>query len=153
MTKLKINGKNRRVDVEDDTPLLWAIRDTVGLTGTKYGCGIQQCGACTVLIGKRPARSCGITVGEVAGKEITTIEGLSEDSKHPVQLAWVEEQVPQCGYCQSGQIMAAVSLLERKPNPTDQEIDRGMLNLCRCGTYPRIRKAIHRAAELLKEVS
>jgi aerobic-type carbon monoxide dehydrogenase small subunit (CoxS/CutS family) len=153
MTELKINGKNRLVDVEEDTPLLWAIRDTVGLTGTKYGCGIQQCGACTVLIGKRPVRSCGITVGEVAGKEITTIEGLSEDSKHPVQMAWVEEQVPQCGYCQSGQIMAAVSLLERKPNPTDQEIDRGMLNLCRCGTYPRVRKAIHRASDLLKEVS
>ncbi len=153
MTELKINGKNRLVDVEEDTPLLWAIRDAVGLTGTKYGCGIQQCGACTVLIGKRPVRSCGITVGEVAGKEITTIEGLSEDSKHPVQMAWVEEQVPQCGYCQSGQIMAAVSLLERKPNPTDQEIDRGMLNLCRCGTYPRVRKAIHRASDLLKEVS
>ena len=153
MAELKINGKNRLVDVEEDTPLHWAIRDTVGLTGTKYGCGIQQCGACTVLIGKRPVRSCGITVGEVAGKDITTIEGLSEDSKHPVQMAWVEDQVPQCGYCQSGQIMAAVSLLERKPNPTDQEIDRGMLNLCRCGTYPRIRKAIHRAAELLKEVS
>ena len=153
MAELKINGKNRLVDVEGDTPLLWAIRDTVGLTGTKYGCGIQQCGACTVLIGKRPVRSCGITVGEVAGKEITTIEGLSEDSKHPVQMAWVEEQVPQCGYCQSGQIMAAVSLLERKPNPTDQEIDRGMLNLCRCGTYPRVRKAIHRASDLLKEVS
>ena len=152
MTELKINGKNRLVDVEEDTPLLWAIRDTVGLAGTKYGCGIQQCGACTVLIGKRPVRSCGITVGEVAGKEITTIEGLSEDSKHPVQMAWVEEQVPQCGYCQSGQIMAAVSLLERKPNPTDQEIDRGMLNLCRCGTYPRVRKAIHRASDLLKEV-
>jgi aerobic-type carbon monoxide dehydrogenase small subunit (CoxS/CutS family) len=153
MTELKINGKNRLVDVEEDTPLLWAIRDTVGLTGTKYGCGIQQCGACTVLIGKRPVRSCGITVGEVAGKEITTIEGLSEDSKHPVQMAWVEEQVPQCGYCQSGQIMAASSLLERNPNPTDQEIDRAMLNLCRCGTYPRIRKAIHRASDLLKEVS
>ena len=153
MTELKINGKNRLVDVEEDTPLLWAIRDTVGLTGTKYGCGIQQCGACTVLIGKRPVRSCGITVGEVAGKEITTIEGLSEDSKHPVQMAWIEEQVPQCGYCQSGQIMAAVSLLERKPNPTDQEIDRGMLNLCRCGTYSRVRKAIHRASDLLKEVS
>ena len=153
MTELKINGKNRLVDVEEDTPLLWVIRDTVGLTGTKYGCGIQQCGACTVLIGKRPVRSCGITVGEVAGKEITTIEGLSEDSKHPVQMAWVEEQVPQCGYCQSGQIMAAVSLLERKPNPTDQEIDRGMLNLCRCGTYSRVRKAIHRASDLLKEVS
>ena len=153
MTELKINGKNLLVDVEEDTPLLWAIRDAVGLTGTKYGCGIQQCGACTVLIGKRPVRSCGITVGEVAGKEITTIEGLSEDSKHPVQMAWIEEQVPQCGYCQSGQIMAAVSLLERKPNPTDQEIDRGMLNLCRCGTYPRVRKAIHRASDLLKEVS
>mgnify|MGYP001315710393 FL=1 len=153
MTELKINGKNRLLDVEEDTPLLWAIRDTVGLTGTKYGCGIQQCGACTVLIGKRPVRSCGITVGEVAGKDITTIEGLSPDSRHPVQLAWVEEQVPQCGYCQSGQIMAASSLLERNPNPTDQEIDRAMLNLCRCGTYPRIRKAIHRASDLLKEVS
>ncbi len=153
MTELKINGKNRLVDVEEDTPLLWAIRDTVGLTGTKYGCGIQQCGACTVLIGKRPVRSCGITVGEVAGKDITTIEGLSPDSRHPVQMAWVEEQVPQCGYCQSGQIMAASSLLERNPNPTDQEIDRAMLNLCRCGTYPRIRKAIHRASDLLKEVS
>ena len=153
MTELKINGKNLLVDVEEDTPLLWAIRDTVGLTGTKYGCGIQQCGACTVLIGKRPVRSCGITVGEVAGKDITTIEGLSANSRHPVQLAWIEEQVPQCGYCQSGQIMAAVSLLERKPNPTDKDIDRGMLNLCRCGTYPRIRKAIHRASKLLKEVS
>ena len=153
MTELKINGKNRLVDVEEDTPLLWAIRDTVGLTGTKYGCGIQQCGACTVLIGKRPVRSCGSTVGEGACKDITTIEGLSPDSRHPVQMAWVEEQVPQCGYCQSGQIMAAASLLKRNPNPTDQEIDRGMLNLCRCGTYPRIRKAIHRASDLLKEVS
>jgi isoquinoline 1-oxidoreductase alpha subunit len=153
MTELKINGKHHSVDVESDTPLLWAIRDTVGLTGTKYGCGIQQCGACTVLIGNRPVRSCGITIGEVGDKDITTIEGLSPDSRHPVQMAWVEEQVPQCGYCQSGQIMAAVSLLESKPNPTDQEIDRGMLNLCRCGTYPRIRKAIHLAAELLKEVS
>ena len=153
MTELKINGKHHSVDVESDTPLLWAIRDTVGLTGTKYGCGIQQCGACTVLIGNRPVRSCGITIGEVGDKDITTIEGLSPDSRHPVQMAWVEEQVPQCGYCQSGQIMAAVSLLERKPNPTDQEIDRGMLNLCRCGTYPRVRKAIHRASDLLKEVS
>ncbi len=153
MAELMINGKVQQVNVEEDTPLLWAIRDSIGLTGTKYGCGIQQCGACTVLIGKRPVRSCGITVGEVAGKDITTIEGLSPDSRHPVQLAWVEEQVPQCGYCQSGQIMAAVSLLERKPNPTDQEIDRGMLNLCRCGTYPRVRKAIHRASDLLKEVS
>jgi len=153
MTELKINGKLHLVEIESDTPLLWAIRDTIGLTGTKYGCGIEQCGACTVLIGKRPVRSCGITVGEVVGKDITTIEGLSPDSRHPVQIAWVKEQVPQCGYCQSGQIMAAASLLKRNPNPTDQEIDRAMLNLCRCGTYPRIRKAIHRASDLLKEVS
>jgi isoquinoline 1-oxidoreductase alpha subunit len=153
MTELKINGKVHQVNVEEDTPLLWAIRDTVGLTGTKYGCGIQQCGACTVLIGKRPVRSCGITLGEVAGKDITTIEGLSPETRHPVQKAWIAEQVPQCGYCQSGQIMAAVSLLERKPNPTDKDIDRGMLNLCRCGTYTRVRKAIHLAAEMMKEVS
>jgi len=153
MIELKINGKPHLVDIESDTPLLWAIRDTVGLTGTKYGCGIEQCGACTVLIGKRPVRSCGMTVGEAAGKDVTTIEGLSEDSTHPVQLAWVEQQVPQCGYCQSGQIMAAVSLLERSPDPSDKEIDRGMLNLCRCGTYPRVRKAIHRAAELRKEAA
>ena len=117
MTELKINGKNRLVDVEEDTPLLWAIRDTVGLTGTKYGCGIQQCGACTVLIGKRPVRSCGITVGEVAGKEITTIEGLSEDSKHPVQMAWVEEQVPQCGYCQSDRLWQQYHCWNASPIP------------------------------------
>ena len=153
MTKLNINGKEHNLDLEPETPLLWAIRDTINLTGTKYGCGIQQCGACTVLIDKRPVRSCGITVTEVEGKDITTIEGLSENSLNPVQMAWVEEQVPQCGYCQSGQIMAAVSLLERNPDPTDQDIDRGMLNLCRCGTYPRIRKAIHRASDLIKEVS
>ena len=153
MTILKINGKQHTLDLEPETPLLWAIRDTINLTGTKYGCGIQQCGACTVLIDKRPVRSCGITVTEVEGKDITTIEGLSENTLNPVQMAWVEEQVPQCGYCQSGQIMAAVSLLQRKPNPTDQDIDRGMLNLCRCGTYPRIRKAIHRASDLIKEVA
>jgi isoquinoline 1-oxidoreductase alpha subunit len=153
MVTLKINSKEHTLNIESDTPLLWAIRDTVNLTGTKYGCGIQQCGACTVLIEKRPVRSCGITVGEVGDKDITTIEGLSPDSSHPVQKAWVAEQVPQCGYCQSGQIMAAVSLLERKPNPTDKDIDRGMLNLCRCGTYTRVRKAIHRASELMKEVS
>jgi isoquinoline 1-oxidoreductase alpha subunit len=153
MTILKINGKEHTLNIEPETPLLWAIRDNVNLTGTKYGCGIQQCGACTVHVNGRPVRSCGITVGEVEGKDITTIEGLSEDSLNPVQMAWVEEQVPQCGYCQSGQIMAAVSLLERKPNPTDQDIDRGMLNLCRCGTYPRIRKAIHRASDLIKEVA
>lgn len=151
MTELSINGQQHRLELEPETPLLWAIRDTVGLTGTKFGCGIQQCGTCTVLIGKRSVRSCGITVGEVAGKEITTIEGLSGDSRHPVQLAWVEEQVPQCGYCQSGQIMAAGSLLERNPNPTDKEIDRGMLNLCRCGTYPRIKKAIRRAGQMMEK--
>ena len=151
MTELSINGQQHRLELEPETPLLWAIRDTVGLTGTKFGCGIQQCGTCTVLIGKRSVRSCGITVGEVAGKEITPIEGLSGDSRHPVQLAWVEEQVPQCGYCQSGQIMAAVSLLERNPNPTDKEIDRGMLNLCRCGTYPRIKKAIRRAGQMMEK--
>ena len=150
MIELKINGKTHLVDIESETPLLWAIRDTVGLTGTKYGCGIEQCGACTVLIGKRSVRSCGITVGEVVGKNITTIEGLSSDSSHPVQKAWITEQVPQCGYCQSGQILAAVSLLQRKPNPTDKDIDRSMLNLCRCGTYPRIKKAIRRAGKMME---
>ena len=150
MIDLKINGKTYLVDIESDTPLLWAIRDTVGLTGTKYGCGIEQCGACTVLIGKRPVRSCGITVGEVVDKNITTIEGLSSDSSHPVQKAWITELVPQCGYCQSGQILAAVSLLQRKPNPTDKDIDRSMLNLCRCGTYPRIKKAIRRAGKMME---
>ena len=150
MLDLKINGKKHLVDIESDTPLLWAIRDTVGLTGTKYGCGIEQCGACTVLIEKRPVRSCGITVGEVVDKNITTIEGLSSDSSHPVQKAWIAEQVPQCGYCQSGQILAAVSLLQRKPNPTDKDIDRSMLNLCRCGTYPRIKKAIRRAGKMME---
>ena len=153
MTKLKINGKQHTLILDPETPLLWVLRDHLKLHGTKYGCGIEQCGACTVHVNGRAVRSCGITVGEVEGKDITTIEGLSEDSLNPVQMAWVEEQVPQCGYCQSGQIMAAVSLLERKPNPTDQDIDRGMLNLCRCGTYPRIRKAIHRASDLIKEVA
>ena len=153
MAELMINGKVHHVNAEEDTPLLWTIRDSIGLTGTKYGCGIQQCGACTVLIKGRAVRSCGVTIGEVAGDEITTIEGLSPESHHPVQKAWIAEQVPQCGYCQSGQIMAAVSLLERKPNPTDKDIDRGMLNLCRCGTYTRVRKAIHSAAEMMKEVS
>ena len=153
MYELNINNQKHNVNVEADTPLLWVLRDSLNMTGTKYGCGIQQCGACTVLIKGRPVRSCGVTIEEVAGKDITTIEGLSDDNTHPVQKAWIAEEVPQCGYCQSGQIMAAVSLLERKPNPTDKDIDRGMLNLCRCGTYPRIRKAIHSASKLLKEVS
>ena len=147
MTKLIINGKRHIVDIESDTPLLWAIRDTVGLTGTKYGCGIQQCGACTVLIGKRPVRSCGITVGEVLGKDITTIEGLSSDSSHPVQKAWIAEQVPQCGYCQSGQIMRAADLLANNPDPSREEIIAHMsTNICRCGTYNRIISAIQRVA-------
>ena len=151
MLELKINNKKHQVDVEADTPLLWVLRDTLNMTGTKYGCGIQQCGACTVLIKGRSVRSCGVAIEEVAGKKITTIEGLSEDNSHPVQQAWIAEEVPQCGYCQSGQILSAVSLLQRKPNPSDQDIDRGMLNLCRCGTYTRVRKAIHRAAEMQKE--
>ena len=148
MVTLKINGKEHTINIESDTPLLWAIRDTVNLTGTKYGCGIQQCGACTVLIKGRAVRSCGVTISEVAGDEITTIEGLSPESRHPVQKAWIAEQVPQCGYCQSGQIMAATAFLDKYPNPSDADIDREMTNLCRCGTYVRIRRAIHRAVQI-----
>ena len=151
MIEVVINSKTHRVDVEPDTPLLWVIRDILNFTGTKYGCGIQQCGACTVLIKERPVRSCGVTIEEVAGKEITTIEGLSEDNSHPVQQAWIAEQVPQCGYCQSGQILTAVSLLNRNQNPSDQLINRTMNGLCRCGTYPRIRKAIHKAGEIMEK--
>ena len=145
---LVVNGVAHTVDLEPETPLLWVIRDTLKLTGTKFGCGIAQCGACTVLIEGRATRSCSIPLSEVAGKTITTIEGLSTDGTHPVQLAWIEFDVPQCGYCQSGQIMAAVALLNKSPRPTDAEIDANMTNICRCGTYPRIRAAIHRAAEL-----
>ena len=150
MATLKINGKEHTLNIESDTPLLWAIRDTIGLTGTKYGCGIQQCGACTVLIKDRPVRSCGVTVNEVAGKNITTIEGISTDNSHPVQQAWIDEQVPQCGYCQSGQILTAVALLMRDQNPTDETINRMMTGLCRCGTYSRIRKAIRKAGQMLE---
>jgi isoquinoline 1-oxidoreductase subunit alpha len=146
---LLINGIAYTADVEPETPLLWVLRDSLKLTGTKFGCGIAQCGACTVLIEGRAMRSCSVPVSFVAGKPITTIEGLSADGTHPVQLAWIEHDVPQCGYCQSGQIMAAVALLKEKPKPTDSDIDREMTNICRCGTYPRIRAAIHRAAELL----
>jgi aerobic-type carbon monoxide dehydrogenase small subunit (CoxS/CutS family) len=141
-----VNGIARTVDAEPDTPLLWVLRDTLKLTGTKYGCGIAQCGACTVLIDGQAVRSCSYSISSVAGKSITTIEGLSADGTHPVQLAWIEFDVPQCGYCQSGQIMAAVALLREKPNEAD--INSTMTNICRCGTYPRIRAAIHRAAEL-----
>jgi aerobic-type carbon monoxide dehydrogenase small subunit (CoxS/CutS family) len=146
---LLINGIAYTADVEPETPLLWALRDSLKLTGTKFGCGIAQCGACTVLIDGHAMRSCSVPVSFVGGKQITTIEGLSADGTHPVQLAWIEHDVPQCGYCQSGQIMAAVALLKQKPKPTDADIDREMTNICRCGTYPRIRAAIHRAAELL----
>jgi aerobic-type carbon monoxide dehydrogenase small subunit (CoxS/CutS family) len=142
-----LNGRQRSVEVDPDTPLLWVLRDTVGLTGTKYGCGKGVCGSCTVLIDGEPIHSCITPVGTVAAKSITTIEGLSVDRSHVVQKAWIEEEVPQCGYCQSGQIMAAVGLLKHHPRPTDTEIDEAMNGiLCRCGTYQRIRAAIHRAA-------
>jgi isoquinoline 1-oxidoreductase alpha subunit len=145
---LVVNGMAHTVDVEPETPLLWVIRDSLKLTGTKFGCGIAQCGACTVLIDGRSTRACMTPVAAVAGKAVTTIEGLSADGTHPVQLAWIEFDVPQCGYCQSGQIMAAVALLKKSPKPTDAEISANMDNICRCGTYLRIRQAIHRAAEL-----
>ena len=145
---LIVNGSAYTVDVELETPLLWVLRDALKLTGTKYGCGIAQCGACTVLIDGHAMRSCSIPASAVADKPITTIEGLSADGTHPVQLAWIEFDVPQCGYCQSGQIMAAVALLKEKPKPTDADINNEITNICRCGTYPRIRAAIHRAAEL-----
>ncbi len=145
---LNVNGRDHTINVEPETPLLWVIRDTLNLTGTKYGCGISQCGACTVHVNGRAVRSCVTPASTVIGKEITTIEGLSPDSAHPVQTAWIEEDVPQCGYCQSGQIMAASAFLDRHPSPTDADIDREITNLCRCGTYVRIRRAIHRAAEL-----
>jgi len=147
MAKLNINGRVRDVQVEPDTPLLWAIREQVGLTGTKYGCGVAQCGACSVHINGALARSCSIRVGSVKPTDkIVTIEGLSSNGSHPVQKAWAALDVPQCGYCQSGQIMAAVALLKRTPQPTDQQIDDAMVNICRCGTYQRIRAAVHLAA-------
>ncbi|HLZ11867.1 MAG TPA: (2Fe-2S)-binding protein [Candidatus Acidoferrum sp.] len=144
-----LNGKSQTVEVDPQMPLLWVLRDSLNLTGTKFGCGMALCGACTVHINGEAARSCITPISAVAGKKITTIEGLSADGSHPVQQAWMEEDVPQCGYCQSGQIMSAVALLSKKPKPTDAEIDDFMSgNICRCGTYQRIRKAIHRAADL-----
>jgi len=145
---LLVNNIQYAVDVEPDTPLLWVLRDSIGLTGTKYGCGIGQCGACTVMINGLAVRSCSLPVNRAIGMPITTIEGLSADGTHPVQLAWKEFDVPQCGYCQSGQILAAAALLQKTPNPTDEDIDRQMTNACRCGTYHRIRQAIHRAARM-----
>jgi len=148
MTDLTINGKADEVDVEPDTPLLWVLRDTIGLTGTRYGCGIAQCGSCTVHIDGAPVRSCSMPIGSItAGAKITTIEGLAQDGKlHTVQQAWIDHDVPQCGYCQSGMIMAVVALLKEKPKPTDSDIDAEITNICRCGTYQRIRAAIHAAA-------
>ncbi|MBD9470238.1 (2Fe-2S)-binding protein [Pseudoxanthomonas sp. PXM01] len=149
--KLNVNGSEREIDAPDDMPLLWVLRDLMGLTGTKFGCGIAQCGACTVHVDGSPLRACVTPASAVAGKKITTIEGLSADGSHPVQKAWAELDVVQCGYCQSGQIMSAVALLAVVPTPTDSDIDHALSgNLCRCGTYQRIRAAVHRAAELGK---
>jgi isoquinoline 1-oxidoreductase subunit alpha len=151
MVSLIVNGKAENLDVEPDMPLLWAIREKLALTGTKYACGIAQCGACTVHVDGQPVRSCVTPVSAAAGRRVTTIEGLSAAGDHPVQKAWMEVDVPQCGFCQSGQIMSAVALLAAKPSPTDADIDAGMTgNICRCGTYQRIRAAIHRAAALAK---
>jgi isoquinoline 1-oxidoreductase alpha subunit len=150
MIAFSVNGKQANLDVDPSTPLLWVIRDHLGLTGTKYGCGMAQCGACTVAINGEAVRSCVASVSRAAGKSVTTIEGLSSDLSHPLQLAWLEEDVPQCGYCQSGQLMSAAVLLRQKPQPTDEDIDQAMTgNICRCGTYPRIRRAIHRAAGMV----
>ena len=149
MVTLDVNGKSLDADVDPQTPLLWVLRDTLGLTGTKYGCGMALCGACTAHLDGSPIRTCVTPVAAVAGRQVTTIEGLSTDRSHPVQRAWIELDVPQCGYCQSGQIMSAAALLMRSPAPTDADIDAAMSgNICRCGTYPRIRAAIRRAAEL-----
>jgi aerobic-type carbon monoxide dehydrogenase small subunit (CoxS/CutS family) len=148
MVTLNVNGVDHSVDIEADTPLLWVLRDEIALTGTKFGCGLGLCGACTVLLNGRPTRSCVVPVSAVSGQSIVTIEGLSKDKSHPVQRAWIEENVPQCGYCQSGMILATVALLKNKPNPTDHDIDTAVTNICRCGTYNRIRKAIHRAARM-----
>ena len=144
MVKLTINGTSHDVDVEPDTPLLWVIRDTIGLTGTKYGCGIAQCGACTVHIDGQAVRSCSLAVSDAAGKQITTIEGLAQNGKlHKVQQAWIDNDVPQCGYCQSGMIMAVAALLKDKPKPSDADIDQAITNICRCGTFQQVREAIH----------
>lgn len=150
--EFSVNGREQRLDVEADTPLLWVIREQLSLTGTKFGCGRGLCGACTVHLDGQPVRSCSFPVSLAAGKAVTTIEGIASDTGelHPVQQVWLEGNVPQCGYCQSGQIMAAVALLERKPVPTDEDIDAAMSNLCRCGTYPRIRSAVKRAVTLME---
>ncbi|HTH96304.1 MAG TPA: (2Fe-2S)-binding protein [Stellaceae bacterium] len=150
MINITVNGKPEQIDIEPDTPLLWVIRDIVGLTGTKYGCGVSECGACTVHINGQPLRSCSVPIGHLDGASITTIEGLSNDRSHPVQQAWIEEDVPQCGWCQSGQIMATVAFLKQYPNPTNADINANLTNICRCGTYERMRRAVHRAAKAMK---
>jgi isoquinoline 1-oxidoreductase alpha subunit len=150
MVSIKVNGKAYEVDALPNTPLLWVIRETLGLTGTKFGCGRSICGACTVHVDGQATRSCVISVSSVSGKEVTTIEGLSPDGSHPVQQAWIAENVPQCGYCQPGQIMAAAALLAQNQKPSDADIDKAMSgNICRCGTYQRIRRAVHRAAQIM----
>jgi isoquinoline 1-oxidoreductase alpha subunit len=148
MITLKVNGQPHEVDAEESMPLLWVLRDVLNATGTKYGCGVGACGACTVLVNGEAVRSCSLQVSDAQGKEITTIEGLAQNGTlHKVQQAWIDAQAPQCGYCQSGQIMAAVALLKEKPQPTDEEIDAAMTNICRCGSYAQIREAIHAAAK------
>ena len=149
MVAITVNGTRHQLDIEPQTPLLWVLRDEIGLTGTKFGCGIAQCGACTVHVNGEAVRSCSLPIGSLDNAEITTIEALSADSSHPVQQAWLAEDVPQCGYCQSGQIMAAAAFLKQNPKPSDADIDAGLSNICRCGTYERIRKAVHRAAALM----
>ena len=148
MVEVNVNGKKHYLNIDNITPLLWVLRDILKLTGTKYGCGIEQCGACTVHVNGRAVRSCGFKVGDVEGKIITTIEGLSSENSHPVQQAWIQVDVPQCGYCQIGIIMATAALLERIPKPSNQDINRSITNICRCGTYNQIRKAIHLAAQI-----
>ena len=146
MVNINVNGTAHQIDVEGDTPLLWVLREELGLTGTKFGCGVALCGACTVHLNGQAVRSCSVPVSAVADQKITTIEGLSSDRSHPVQKAWIAEQVPQCGYCQSGMIMAVAALLKEKPKPTDADIDAAITNICRCGTYQQVRTAIHAAA-------
>ena len=150
MITIDVNGASRQIDIEPDTPLLWVLRDVIGLTGTKFGCGLAQCGAWTVHINGAPMRSCAGPIGARDGAKVVTSDGLSADNNHPVQRAWIEEGVPQCGYCQSGQIMAVVAFLKTYARPTDADIDANITNICRCGTYERLRRAIHRAADMTK---
>jgi isoquinoline 1-oxidoreductase alpha subunit len=151
MARFTVNGKSYDIDVDPTTPLLWVLREQIGLTGTKYGCGIAQCGACTVHVDGMAVRSCSLSASDAEGKQITTIEGLAQNGVlHPVQQAWLDHDVPQCGYCQSGMIMATVAFLKQNPSPTDADINANITNICRCGTYERLRRAIHRAADLMK---